>query len=161
MVSLTTMCSCGHSETWDSMKCIRGTPEINLVGSGAVAFSGGSVTKFLNFMKFMRVPFVSNRTFSRIQRCFILPAIDAVWHRKQDSILKSCQGKMVKAGGDARCCTPGHSAKYGSYSLMDLETGEMLAVELVQVLNLLFDIDREVLLILMAVAYIISNYHVS
>lgn len=39
----------------------------------------------------------------------------------------------MKVGGDARCCSPGHSAKYGSYSLMDLESGMILAVELIQV----------------------------
>lgn len=44
-----------------------------------------------------------------------------------------CEGRDVKVGGDARCCSPGHSAKYGSYSLMDLESGMILAVELVQV----------------------------
>lgn len=53
----------------------------------------------------------------------------------QTAALQLCEGRDVKVGGDARCCSPGHSAKYGSYSLMDLESGMILAVELVQVNN--------------------------
>ncbi|XP_052270796.1 uncharacterized protein LOC127871702 [Dreissena polymorpha] len=41
-------------------------------------------------------------------------------------------GKSVRLGGDARCRSPGHTAKYGSYTLMDLETNHVLDVQLVQ-----------------------------
>ena len=36
-------------------------------------------------------------------------------------------------GGDGRSDSPGHSAKYGSYTFMDLEHNVILDVELVQV----------------------------
>jgi hypothetical protein len=29
-------------------------------------------------------------------------------------------GNKVKLGGDARCYSPGHTAKYGSYSIMTI-----------------------------------------
>ena len=35
-------------------------------------------------------------------------------------------------GGDARCDNMGHSAKYGSYTAVDLERNEIFNVELVQ-----------------------------
>ena len=35
--------------------------------------------------------------------------------------------------GDARCDSPGYSAKYGSYTLMDLVTKKILDFQLVQV----------------------------
>lgn len=35
-------------------------------------------------------------------------------------------------GGDARCCSPGHTAKYGSYSLMDLQKSKIVDIQLVQ-----------------------------
>ncbi|XP_062591608.1 uncharacterized protein LOC134253115 isoform X1 [Saccostrea cucullata] len=38
----------------------------------------------------------------------------------------------VKLGGDARCCSPGHTAKFGSYSVMDLSTSKVLDIQLVQ-----------------------------
>lgn len=129
MLIITTKCTCGHLRTWESMKTVRGTPLVNLLGCGAITFSGASPTKVLNLFKFINIPFVCYRTFNRIQRGFVLPAIDTVWRKRQASILEECRGREVKAGGDARCCTPGHSAKYGSCTVMDLETGQVLAVE--------------------------------
>ena len=31
--------------------------------------------------------------------------------------------------GDARCCTPGHCAKYGSYSVMDCNTNKVVDIQ--------------------------------
>ena len=39
----------------------------------------------------------------------------------------------LSLGGDGRSDSPGHSAKFGSYTLMDLEHNTILDVELVQV----------------------------
>ena len=47
--------------------------------------------------------------------------------------LLQAYGKPLSLGGDGRSDSPGHSAKYGSYTLMDLEHNAILDVELVQV----------------------------
>ncbi len=44
-------------------------------------------------------------------------------------------GEPLSLGGDGRSDSPGHSAKYGSYTLTDLEHNAVLDVELVQVCN--------------------------
>ena len=43
------------------------------------------------------------------------------------------KGRELILGGDGLCDSPGHSAKYGSYSLMDLEKNNILDSQLVQV----------------------------
>lgn len=40
---------------------------------------------------------------------------------------------MLALAGDGRSDSPGHSALYGVYSLMDCDSGKILAVELVKV----------------------------
>ena len=42
-------------------------------------------------------------------------------------------GKALTLGGDGRADTPGHSAKYGSYGLLDLDLMLVVHIELVQV----------------------------
>ena len=37
------------------------------------------------------------------------------------------------AGGDGRCDSPGHSAKYGTYSIVDTDTSKVIDFSLVQV----------------------------
>ena len=42
------------------------------------------------------------------------------------------QRKITEFARDARCCSPGHTAKYG-YNMMDMYTGKILDVKIVQV----------------------------
>ena len=42
-------------------------------------------------------------------------------------------GETVKLIGDGRCDSPGHSAKYGTYTMMDASTGLIIDHEVVQV----------------------------
>jgi hypothetical protein len=48
-------------------------------------------------------------------------------------LLLSRERGGVGIGGDARCDSPGHSAKYGTYSVMDMENSKIIHTELVQV----------------------------
>jgi hypothetical protein len=61
-----------------------------------------------------------------------------VWQKNQREMFDSLRdgGLAVKLGGDARCCSPGHTAKFGSYSFMNLDTSKVLDVQLVQVILL-------------------------
>ena len=46
---------------------------------------------------------------------------------------KMASGKALTLGGDGKADTPGHSAKYGSYGLLDLDLMLVVHIELVQV----------------------------
>ncbi|XP_052260140.1 uncharacterized protein LOC127864520 [Dreissena polymorpha] len=129
---VTTICGTGHWRTWDSSPNICGTPLINLVVAGAMFFSGVCLRKFVNCLSFIKVPILSYRTYMRLQSIYILPAVDNVWKKTQARLFEMRTGKSLRLGGDARCCSPGHTAKYGSYTLMDLETNHVLDVQLVQ-----------------------------
>ena len=59
--------------------------------------------------------------------------IQTVWDSHQKEIFDSLQGKSVRLAGDGRCDSPGHSAKYGTYSLLDQDTDLVLHTEVVQV----------------------------
>ena len=52
------------------------------------------------------------------------------WEKQQEYIFDSLRdrGLPVKLGGDARFCSQGHTAKYGSYSFINLETSKVLDV---------------------------------
>ena len=54
----------------------------------------------------------------------------------QQENLEERAGKDVTLGGDARCDSPGYSAKFGSYSVMDLATQTILDIQLIQVRNI-------------------------
>ncbi|CAM4735368.1 unnamed protein product [Leuciscus chuanchicus] len=65
---------------------------------------------------------------------FMEPCVFAVWKRTQADLIQETKSRPggAELGGDMRADSPGHCAKYGSYSMMDLNTGKMIDVQLVQ-----------------------------
>ena len=71
----------------------------------------------------------------RHQRNILRPAVSFAWEKFQNIYIRWAQrqGTALTLGGDGRADTPGHSAKYGSYSLLDLQQGVVIDLQLVQV----------------------------
>lgn len=56
-----------------------------------------------------------------------------VWNRKQNELFEQASGRELVLAGDGRSDSPGHSAKYGTYTVVDVSTKKVLHVETVQV----------------------------
>ena len=108
-------------------------PWANLLVAGAIVFSGSNASKSLRLFRHLNVQMISTSTFSRLQASYVVPASIFTWDFHQQNLLTEYQGKRLTLGGDARCDSPGYSAKYGSYTLMELSSGKILDFQLVQV----------------------------
>ncbi|XP_048114993.1 uncharacterized protein LOC125304619 [Alosa alosa] len=73
-------------------------------------------------------------TFRRHARNYMEPAIVHKWKMDQQSHFQHQLhlGGVVAVGGDMRADSPGHSAKFGSYTLMNLESNTIMDIQLVQ-----------------------------
>ncbi|EEC19110.1 hypothetical protein IscW_ISCW014474, partial [Ixodes scapularis] len=56
-----------------------------------------------------------------------------VWNKQQTELFKEATGQGLVRTCDGRLDSPGHTAKYGTYTATDSETKEVLRVETVQV----------------------------
>ena len=106
-------------------------------------FSRSSPVKSIIMLKFAGIRCFTQRTYSSMQKAYLVPSVLNVWGRKQGELFYNLrqEGRPVKLGGDARCCSPGHTAKFGSYSVMDLQTSKVLDLQLVQVCNNILYMD--------------------
>ncbi|XP_056000576.1 uncharacterized protein LOC130048201 [Ostrea edulis] len=120
MLSVSRICVCGESFTWKSQPLIGSMSVGNLVLSAAILISGNSIVQNLMMFNHANIVCFSERTFHNVQQSYL----DALF----DNIRRD------NTGVDARCCSPGHTTKYGSYSLMDLERQQILDVKLVQIM---------------------------
>ncbi|XP_077514666.1 uncharacterized protein LOC144125286 [Amblyomma americanum] len=150
-------CASGHFIYWCNQDVEKQQPMLNLQLCAAVLFSGCNPTATLRMLASIGVPVVSNRTFFAIQRSYLWPAIGRVrshceevssflcmvkvqctlfcfqvWKEEQKSLLQELQGQQVNLAGDGRADSPGFSAKYGTYTLMDVERHKVLHFEVVQ-----------------------------
>jgi len=127
-------CINGHQSDWTSQPLITATlPAGNMAVAGGILFSGASPVKSLHLLKLLQVPAISIVTYGKLQSSYLAPAVRELWGTEQRQLLQARAGTEVPLGGDGRCCSPGHTAKYGSYTLMDLATCKILDTQLIQV----------------------------
>ena len=128
--------SCGNITDWRSQPWSGNLPVGNLLLSAGIMFSGGNAAKFLRVLDFISVRNICVSTYNKIQSAYLTPTILEVWQNHQEAMITSIQGQErdLRLAGDMRCCSPGHTAKYGSYTMIDLEVGMVLDIQLVQVM---------------------------
>lgn len=126
---------CNYKRQWSSQPISRGTPLGNLLLSASILFAGALPTKTLRVFEVLNCASISLSTFYDHQNLYLQPTITNVWKRQQKQMIEVLQalGEPLSLGGDARNDSPGHSAKYGSYSFLELEHNVILDVQLLQV----------------------------
>ncbi|VDI19522.1 Hypothetical predicted protein, partial [Mytilus galloprovincialis] len=77
---------------------------------------------------------ISMSSYINHQKFYLYPAIGHVWHNYQNDYANDIQQQQryVTLGGDGRADTPGHSAKFGSYTMLDLDEGVFVDIQLLQ-----------------------------
>ncbi|XDV11168.1 hypothetical protein PO909_000180 [Leuciscus waleckii] len=125
---------CQYQRRWKSQPVIgNSTPAGNLQLSTAIYVSGASFFNIQKVFKAMQLQMHSYRQFRRHCRNFIEPAVLHKWKNDQAAVLQqlSTDGSAI-LGGDMRADSPGHSAKFGSYTMMDLNKNTVIDIQLVQ-----------------------------
>ena len=136
MVVVNVSCIQGHKMQWESQPTHGTMPWGNLRCAAAILFSGSSVSQIITLSKHLTLPLFSHHTFNKLQKCYLVPAIVETWRTQQSAMLSDIAGHHLVVGGDGRCDSPGFSAKYGSYTVMDLQRQRVIDVQLVQVFKI-------------------------
>lgn len=133
------ICSqCNGDFTWDSQPYIGKVPAGNILISAAILYTGSIPAKALRIFKNLNCSAFTRKTFFRHQKNYLQPTINTVWERHQRKLISELmeEEKGLVLGGDGRADSPGHSAKYGSYSIIELNKNKVIDLKLVQVKEL-------------------------
>ena len=63
----------------------------------------------------------------------MFPVVNESWQKEQNSIFVDLKDQDLWLSGDGRCDSPGHNAKYGTYTMIDQETDKIVDFSVVQV----------------------------
>ena len=132
LLTVNIICSKEHERQWRSQPSIAGMPAGNLMVSAAILFSGETYSKISHFAEILKLQFLSESTYYRIQDAYVFPVTNDAWKKHQQEILKSVIGPLSIIG-DGRCDSPGYSPKYGTYAIIDQNTDKILDFQLVRV----------------------------
>ena len=68
-----------------------------------------------------------------IQKCYVIPEVNKAWSKHNESVLATLAGEELTLSGDACCDSPGHSASFGIYTLLDSASHIIVSQETVHV----------------------------
>jgi hypothetical protein len=127
--------NCDQNRTWESQPYNGNIPAGNILTSAAILYSGALPATALKMFNIHNVATISQRTFFRHQTQYLQTSVDIVWKRSQELLLKLLKdkGDPLILAGDGRTDSPGHSAKYGSNSVLELTCNKIIDFKLVQV----------------------------
>ena len=78
-------------------------------------------------MHIANAAFISQSTFYSIQRKLLYPAIHQVYTTNRALLFESAKEESeICLLDDGRCDSPGYNSKYGTYTLMDSQSGHIL-----------------------------------
>ena len=133
---ITQICShCNNTYVRESQPYVGKIPAGNIMISAAILYTGSLPAKALRVFSSLNCATITRKTFFRHQKAFLQPAINCIWEKEQEALINQLQVKKqgLVLGGDGRADSPGHSAKYGSYSVVDVKQNKVVDLKLVQV----------------------------
>ena len=113
---------------WRTQPFVISTAAGNLPFSAGILFTGNDYSNIANFTKATNVQYFSQRNFSSTQKKCLFPIVNKKFAEHQVNIFNEVRNTEVVAGG-----TFSHSAKYGTYSIVDTASSKVLYFSLVQV----------------------------
>ena len=127
-------CANSHHGCWASsdVLCEKKNQKVyvnTLLLSASILLTGNNFDKIELFCKFLGIDFPSSSTYYRIQRLYVVPECTEFWNDMKNEIWNVLSGEPIILCGDGRNDSPGHSAKYCTYVLME------------HFLNVIFDLE--------------------
>lgn len=129
-------CALGHKGIWlssEEVNVATSSPVFvnDILFTACVVMSGNHYGKVSLLSKFLNLKIPSQSTFTRNQRLFIVPVILEAWTELKSNITDIVKAyKDLCLIGDGRNDSPGFSARYCVYVLMEQLTGIILDIEI-------------------------------
>ena len=126
-------CPDGHILHRQSQSMVRGMAAGNLLLPAAILLCGLTFISIANLADVFNLAVFSERYFYRPQKEYLYPVVHTNYVRQQEAVIEYLRGNQLHLSGDGHCDSPGYSAKYSTYTLMDSATDLILDYSLVHV----------------------------
>ena len=135
MVTIKATCCNNHTFQWRSQPELHNKPAGNILIPAATVITGGTYESTKQFANALNLNFVNKDQFYNVQDKIVFPVINNVYEKQRKDVTETIKKEdtPVNLCGDGRSDSPGHNAKYGTYSLMDETSGKIVDFSLVHV----------------------------
>ena len=114
---------------------LKGMAAGNLLLASAILLSGSTYTKLASLSEILNLKIFSEKTFYNIQDKYLFPVVKEAWEAEQNTVFAELANNYYDLwlSGDGRCDSPGHNAKYGTYTMIDQHSDKIIDFQIVQV----------------------------
>ena len=126
-------CAQGCIWTWSSQPFLNGTGAGNVLLSATILLLGSTYERFSEMARVLHLNIMEKTSFYALQTQLLFPAIHSRFTLEKEALIAAFGQDPIILSGDARCDSPGFSAKYSTYSLMESESGVLVTFRLNQV----------------------------
>ena len=134
MLSVEMTCLAGQITHWDSQPITKRKPVGNLLLAALILCTGNTFASVSRLASCLNLQFISESVSYDTQQQFLFPVLSQAWKHEQETVRQELVNKgAINLNGDGRCESPGHSAKYGTYTLLDDDSDKVVAFSVVQV----------------------------
>ena len=136
-VDLEWKCAGGHCGKWESSEVLTTNRHSKVFVNDsllpiAIVLSGNNYAKFSLLCKVLNLSHMSKSNFCSFQTKCALPVVRDVWSKMRRLVLEILKGyKDICLCGDGRNDSPGHSAHYCVYTLMEHVTKVVVDLEVI------------------------------
>ena len=120
---------CHQNWIWET---VGNVPAGNIYTSAAILYAGTLPAQALRIFRILNCHTISSNTF-RYQKQYLQPAISTTWKSQQLALLSTLKAQKLVLSRDGRTDSPGHSVKYGSYTVIEMSCNKVLDYRLVHV----------------------------
>ena len=136
VVTIQWNCTNGHADSWTSSEvlAVKNNQKVfvnNVQLEAAILLSGNNFQKFNLLAKFLGLSSISESLFYRVQKLYCNPAIQNMWSNVKEAIHGHLPSSGVTLAGDGRNDSPGHTARYCVYTLMEESSKLIVDLEVV------------------------------
>ena len=124
-----------HQSTWTSQSSRNGIPEVNMALCAGILLSGLTWNSFERALSIIDVQMIGERSFYYTQEKYLFPAIYYVYKNRMNNIIEKLKTERLSFVGDGRYDLPGHSAKFGTYTIMNANSNEIIDFFIAHVSN--------------------------
>ena len=124
-------CSCqsGHLHRFCSSHEVNDMYVNNIQAAAAVILSGNNYGKINRLAEFMNLAFPSKSSFFRIQRLYLIPAVDEWWNWMHNQLVQEFLNTDMVVAGDGQCDSPGFNAKNICYFITEVNSNYIVHIE--------------------------------
>ena len=134
LLSVKSLCLNGHSTVWRSQPLIKRHSHGNVTLAASVLLSANTFSSICTYFKLAGIQWIGKTRHYHIQKRYLIGVVNEPWLNEKRVIISELQNQSeCKISGDGRCDSPGHNAKYLTYSLLDQSSNRIITMSVVQV----------------------------